>query len=139
MFSKEIFGQRLKAIRKEKKETQDDLALILDVGKSHISEMERGNRTTTAEKIALICEHYRVSADYLLGLSDDPNPRYGRPPRAERFAPPGARRRIPPPIFFSSCRKENGPWTVQKKRALFLTNRGSLVHPTEFSAAFAVT
>ncbi len=75
MFSKEIFGQRLKAIRKEKKETQDDLALILDVGKSHISEMERGNRTTTAEKIALICEHYRVSADYLLGLSDDPNPR----------------------------------------------------------------
>lgn len=75
MFSKEIFGQRLKAIRKEKKETQDDLALILDVGKSHISEMERGNRTTTAEKIALICEHYRVSADYLLGLSDDLNPR----------------------------------------------------------------
>ena len=75
MFSKEIFGQRLKAIRKEKKETQDDLALILDVGKSHISEMERGNRTTTAEKIALICGHYRVSADYLLGLSDDPNPR----------------------------------------------------------------
>ena len=75
MFSKEIFGQRLKAIRKEKKETQDDLALILDVGKSHISEMERGNRTTTAEKIALICEHYRVSADYLLGLSDDPQPR----------------------------------------------------------------
>ena len=75
MFSKEIFGQRLKAIRKEKKETQDDLALILDVGKSHISEMERGNRTTTAEKIALICKHYHVSADYLLGLSDDPNPR----------------------------------------------------------------
>ena len=27
--------------------------------------------------------------------------------------------RDPPPIFFSSCRKENGPWTVQKKRALF--------------------
>ena len=75
MFSKEIFGQRLKAIRKEKKETQDDRALVLDVGKSNISEMERGNRTTTAEKIALICEHYRVSADYLLGLSDDPNPR----------------------------------------------------------------
>ena len=75
MFSKEIFGQRLKAIRKEKKETQDDLALILDVGKSHISEMERGNRTTTAEKIALICEHYHISSDYLLGLSDDPQPR----------------------------------------------------------------
>ena len=75
MFSKEIFGQRLKEVRKKNRETQDDLALVLDVGKSHVSEMERGNRTTTAEKIALICEHYRVSADYLLGLSDDPNPR----------------------------------------------------------------
>ena len=75
MFSKEIFGQRLKEVRKKNRETQDDLALVLDVGKSHVSEMERGNRTTTAEKIALICAHYRVSADYLLGLSDDPRPR----------------------------------------------------------------
>lgn len=75
MFSKEIFGQRLRELRKKRKETQDDLALVLDVGKSHISEMERGNRTTTAEKIALICEHYQVSADYLLGLSDNPSPK----------------------------------------------------------------
>ena len=75
MFSKEVFGLRLREIRKEKKETQDDLARLLDVGKSHSSEMERGNRTTTAEKIALICEHYKISADYLLGLSDDPTPR----------------------------------------------------------------
>ena len=75
MFSKEIFGQRLKEVRKKNRETQDDLVLVLDVGKSHVSEMERGNRTTTAEKIALICAHYRVSADYLLGLSDDPRPR----------------------------------------------------------------
>ena len=75
MFSKEIFGQRLRELRKKKRETQDDLALVLGVGKSHVSEMERGNRTTTAEKIALICAHYRVSADYLLGLSDDPRPR----------------------------------------------------------------
>jgi hypothetical protein len=34
--------------------------------------MESGKKTTTAEKIAKICRHYRVSADYLLGLSDDP-------------------------------------------------------------------
>ena len=75
MFSKENFGIRLREIRKGKKETQDDLAGLLGVGKSHISEMERGNRTTTAEKLALICEHYGVSADYLLGLSDDPQPK----------------------------------------------------------------
>ena len=41
-----------------------------------VSEIERGNRTTSAERIALICEHYGVSADYLLGLTDDPKPNY---------------------------------------------------------------
>ena len=29
-----------------------------------------------AERIALICQHYKVSADYLLGLTDDPKPKY---------------------------------------------------------------
>ena len=74
MFSKELFGQRLKEIRKQRRETQDGLATVLDVTISQISEMEHGKKTTTLEKFALLCEHYKVSADYLLGLSDDPTP-----------------------------------------------------------------
>ena len=76
MFSKELFGQRILQLRKQHNETQKDLAELLDVGKGHISEIERGNRTTSAERIALICRHYKVSADYLLGLTDDPEPKY---------------------------------------------------------------
>ena len=75
MFSKELFGQRLKEVRTRSKETQQDLAEYLDSAKNSISEIENGKRTTTAEKIAMICEHYHISADYLLGLSDDPTPR----------------------------------------------------------------
>ncbi|MCI8422040.1 MAG: helix-turn-helix transcriptional regulator [Lawsonibacter sp.] len=75
MFSKELFGQRILQLRKQHGETQKDLGELLDVGKGHISEIERGNRTTSAERIALICKHYSVSADYLLGLTDDPAPR----------------------------------------------------------------
>lgn len=71
MFYKEIFAQRLLALRKENGETQEQLAKILRVKKSQISEMENGNHTTTLEKLVLICEHYKVSSDYLLGLSDD--------------------------------------------------------------------
>lgn len=40
---------------------------------NNLCEVEAGKKTTTAEKIALICKHYHVSADYLLGLSDDVN------------------------------------------------------------------
>ncbi len=75
MFSKQLFGVRLKECRKLAGETQEQLGDIISVRKSRISEMEKGINTTTAEKIALICEHYQVSADYLLGLVDDPNSR----------------------------------------------------------------
>ena len=72
MFSKELFGKRLLEIRKSHGETQTALGKAIGVAKSRVSEMETGKQTTTAEKIALICEHYKVSSDYLLGLSDDP-------------------------------------------------------------------
>ena len=72
MFTKEMFGERLKELRKNNGEKQDDLAEVLGVRKSHVCEMEHGNRTTTLEKLALLCEHYNVSADYLLGLKDQP-------------------------------------------------------------------
>ncbi len=74
MFSSEIFGQRLREMRKAKGQNQETLGLLLGVGKSQVSEMERGSTSTTLEKLSLICEHYNVSADYLLGLTDEPKP-----------------------------------------------------------------
>lgn len=72
MFSKKQFGQRVQEFRKLNRETQAALGQIIETKANTISEMEGGKRTTTAENIAKICRHYRVSADYLLGLSDDP-------------------------------------------------------------------
>ncbi len=76
MFSKELFGQRILEQRKKSGETQKTLAEILGVGDTQILEIEHGRATTSAERIALICEHYGVSADYLLGLTDDPVPKH---------------------------------------------------------------
>ena len=50
------------------------LAELLDVSVNQISEMEKGTRMTTLEKLAVICQHYNVSADYLLGLTDERRP-----------------------------------------------------------------
>ena len=72
MFSKEQFGQRLREVRKKSGETQKSLAAVIDVSPVQISEMESGKKTTTVEMVALICQHYDVSADYLLGLKDEP-------------------------------------------------------------------
>ena len=70
MFKKEEFGRKLKKLRLEHRENQAALAEILGVSVAQISEMENGNKSTTLEKFALICEHYQVSADYLLGFRE---------------------------------------------------------------------
>ena len=75
MFSKELFGQRLLEIRKRNHETQEQLGHAIGLAKGRISDMEKGRNTTTVDKIVLICEHYKTSSDYLLGLSDDPDAR----------------------------------------------------------------
>ena len=36
--------------------------------------MENGRKASTFAKLALLCEHYNISADYLLGLTDEPRP-----------------------------------------------------------------
>ncbi len=72
MFNREKFGMRLRELRTNNSEKQDDLAAILGLKKAQISGIENGNNATTLEKLVLICEHYQVSSDYLLGLKDEP-------------------------------------------------------------------
>lgn len=72
MTTKEIFSQRLRELRKQSGQPQKVLAELLGVSINQVSEMEKGTRMTTLEKLPLICRHYHVSADYLLGLTDNP-------------------------------------------------------------------
>ena len=64
------FGERLKQLRKAAGESQTDLAIIL--GKSSnmaVGGYERGRTEPNIESIRTICEHYKVSADFLLGIN----------------------------------------------------------------------
>jgi transcriptional regulator with XRE-family HTH domain len=74
MFHKDLYGLRLKKLRNQAGEKQADLAALLGVKPNQIVEMENGRKTTTFEKLTIICQHYNVSADYLLGLIEEPRP-----------------------------------------------------------------
>ncbi|NCE63343.1 XRE family transcriptional regulator [Pseudoflavonifractor sp. 524-17] len=74
-YSSKLFGARLREQRKKAKETQKKLADFLSVKPNQICEMENGRKGSTFERLFLLCRHYNVSADYLLGLTDDPRPR----------------------------------------------------------------
>ena len=71
---KEQFAARLRALREARGETRGELADLLAVGVSQISEMENGRKGTTLERLALMCRHYTVTAVYFLGLADEPRP-----------------------------------------------------------------
>lgn len=62
-----IFSKRLKALRTEKKMTQDDVAKILDIRRSTYGEYERGRIIPPTDKITALGDYFGVSVDYLLG------------------------------------------------------------------------
>ena len=67
-----LSGDRLKLFRKENKLTQDKLAKILNISRTTIAEYERGTNIIATPFLYTICKKYNISADYLLGRTDDP-------------------------------------------------------------------
>lgn len=74
MFDQILFGRRLREVRESCGEKQPAIAEVLDVTVPQISDIENGKKGTTLSRFFLICQHYNVSADYLLGLTDEPKP-----------------------------------------------------------------
>ena len=74
MLDKKIMGQRLLAVREAKGVSRKDLAEFLKVTKTQISDIENGKSGTNLDRFYQLCEFYQVSADYLLGLTDEPEP-----------------------------------------------------------------
>ena len=69
-----IFGIRLKEIRKIKGITQVELAEMINTSQSAITDYELGKKFPTVPVIIRIAKALNVSADYLLGLTDNPQP-----------------------------------------------------------------
>ena len=74
MFSREEFGKRLREVRKARGETQASVGAGLGGTATLISDLEKGRRTTTLEKLTELAQYYNISTDYLLGLTDEPRP-----------------------------------------------------------------
>lgn len=73
MFSKELFCNRLKTLRLEKKLTLEQLGLLFNVTKQTTSRWETGDRIPSIEIICMLSEFFEVSLDYMSGKTDNPN------------------------------------------------------------------
>lgn len=75
-------GLKIKELRIETELTQGELAKVLGITQDSISLWEKGKRIPDTPYIAKLAEYFGVSADYLLGLSDDLGAPIPAPPPA---------------------------------------------------------
>ncbi len=67
----QLFGERLRIIRKKHKQTQGEMADVLGVTTRTIANWESGDRAPTIETLSEIARLYSVSTDYLLGKEEE--------------------------------------------------------------------
>ena len=87
-----MFGRRLKEARCAKNLSQLTLSRKLSVSQQTIASWEANRTSPPPEMVAQIAVKLEVSADYLLGLSETPNPASPAPdlpePKADAIADP---------------------------------------------------
>ena len=81
-----IIGERIKELREQAGEKQEELGKMIFSSQSAISLYENGRIKPNVDTIAAIAKHYNVSANYLLGLTDNVK----TPCDLCRYAPPSS-------------------------------------------------
>ena len=78
------FAERMKELRSQKEYTMDYVVTTMNkmyginLTRSHISRYENGQTQPSIVIFSYFCKFYGVSADYLLGLVDEPQGKYGQ-------------------------------------------------------------
>ena len=65
---------RIKELRENKKENQQKLAMLLNVSQTMISRYELEQAYPDVEMLIKLAEHFGVSVDYLIGVSESKLP-----------------------------------------------------------------
>lgn len=63
------YWERIKALREDNDVTQTEIAKYLNIAQNTYSQYENGKRELPISVLIQICQYYKVSADYVLGLS----------------------------------------------------------------------
>jgi transcriptional regulator with XRE-family HTH domain len=68
-----ICGSRIKFLREKKNEMQGELADLLKICRTAVCRYEMGNRVPDYSTLIILAQHFNVSIDYLLGVTDIPD------------------------------------------------------------------
>lgn len=65
-------NKRMKSLREQKNLSQRELARILSIYQQQYAMYEQGKTKIPTEIVIKLCKLYNISADYILGLTDEP-------------------------------------------------------------------
>lgn len=66
-----VFAERLKNLRDTTGQTQGEVGKAVGKSRESVSKYEIGEREPDTTALASIAKHFNVSADYILGITDD--------------------------------------------------------------------
>ena len=70
----EIYIERIKIIRKEKKITQKEISITLKMKQQQYSRYEKCNNQLPIDTFIKIADYLNTDTNYLLGFTDNPKP-----------------------------------------------------------------
>ena len=65
------YDQIICILREDHDKTQAEIAVLLNTSQSCYAQYENDYRAIPVIHVITLCKYYRVSADYVLGLTDD--------------------------------------------------------------------
>ena len=68
------YRARIRNVREDRDLTQTEVGRILNKSQQGYSHIESGRAELKIEDLVVLCRFYNLSADYLVGLSDEPSP-----------------------------------------------------------------
>ena len=70
------YYRRLRDMREDHDLTQSDVAKILDTAREQYNKYELGQQEIPFHHVITLAKHYKVSIDFLAGLTDKPEKTY---------------------------------------------------------------
>ena len=68
------YRTRIRAVREDRDMTQTEIGAILHKSQQGYNRIEAGRAELKIEDLIKLCRFYNLSADYLIGLTDEPLP-----------------------------------------------------------------
>lgn len=67
------YRKKLKSLREDNDYTQEYIGNLIRKSQQGYNHIETGRAELSVEDLKILCEFYNVSADYIIGLTDDIN------------------------------------------------------------------